>query len=334
MRDLNDLYFFAQVVEHGGFTAAARALGLPKSRLSRRLAHLEDQLGVRLIQRTTRRFALTEVGQDYHRRCLAMLAEAEAADQVIQQVRAAPRGTIRVSCPVKLSQMMLASLLPRFMAENPQVKIHLEVTNRRVDVIEEGFDVALRVRAQRPTEASLTMRMLGESKLVVVASPDLIARQGRPAHPDELVKFDTLGGIPADGRHVWLLSGPDGAEIEAPIAPRLLADDMVVLREAAVAGAGITLLPANMCCEALAAGRLEVLLPDYPPLPGLVYCVFPSRRGLVPAVRRFLDLLAAELPRGLAEYDETIRRRVIAECAAGNRVGAPHDLHVQQNAPP
>ncbi len=321
MRDLNDLYFFAQVVEHGGFTAAARALGLPKSRLSRRLAHLEDQLGIRLIQRTTRRFALTEVGQDYHRRCLAMLAEAEAADAVIQQVRAEPRGTIRVSCPVKISQMMLASLLPRFMAENPQVKVHLEVTNRRVDVIEEGFDVALRVRAQRPSEASLTMRMLGESKLVVVASPDLIARQGRPARPGDLVKFDTLAGVPADGRHVWLLAGPDGAEIEAPIAPRLLADDMVVLREAALAGAGITLLPASMCCEALAAGRLEVLLPDTPPLPGLVYCVFPSRRGLVPAVRRFLDLLAAELPRGLAEYDETIRRRVLAAHAAG--VSAP-----------
>ena len=311
MRDLNDRYFFVQVVEKGGFTAAAKALGLPKSRLSRRVAHLEEQLGVRLIQRTTRRFALTEVGQDYHRRCLAMLAEAEAADEVIHQARAEPRGTIKLSCPVKLSQMILADLVPRYMAENPQVKVHLEVTNRRVDVIEEGFDVALRVRAQRPSEASLTMRMLGESRTVVVASPDLLARHGAPARPDDLRRFATLGGIPADGRHVWFLSGPDGEEIEAPIAPRLLTDDMAVLREAALAGAGITLLPANLCCEQIAAGRLAVVLPDYPPLPGLVYCVFASRRGVVPAVRRFLDLLASELPRRMAAHDAALQHGFI-----------------------
>jgi DNA-binding transcriptional LysR family regulator len=316
MRDLNDLFFFAQVVEKGGFTAAARALGIPKSRLSRRVAQLEERLGVRLMQRTTRRFTLTEVGEVYHRHCLAMLAEAEAAEEAVSHLSERPRGTIRVSCPIKLAQMMLASLLPRFMAAHPEVRVHLEVTNRRVDLIEEGFDVAFRVRAQRPTEASLTLRMLGESKLGVVASPAFIARHGSPRHPDELMRFATLGGCAPDGRHVWYLRGPDGTSVEAALAPRLVTDDMVALREAAVAGIGITLLPLSVCCAELAAGRLKLVLEDWPPLPGLVYCVFPSRRGLVPAVRRFIDFVADELPRTMVEADATIKARALAEAGA------------------
>jgi DNA-binding transcriptional LysR family regulator len=315
MHDLNDLFFFTQVVDKGGFTAASRALGIPKSRLSRRVAQLEERLGVRLMQRTTRRFALTEVGEIYHRHCAAMLAEATAAEEAVSHLSDRPRGTIRVSCPVKLSQMMLASLLPRFMAAHPEVRVHLEVTNRRIDLIEEGIDVAFRVRAQRPTEASLTLRMLGESRLGVVASPDFIARHGSPRHPDELIRFATLGGIAPDGRHLWYLQGPDGATLEAALLPRLVTDDMVVLREAAVAGLGITLLPVNVCCADLAAGRLELVLEDWPPLPGLVYCVFPSRRGLVPAVRRFLDFVADELPRNMEVADAAIKARALAHIA-------------------
>lgn len=316
MRDLNDLFFFAQVVEKGGFTAAARALGIPKSRLSRRVAQLEERLGVRLMQRTTRRLTLTEVGEIYHRHCLAMLAEAEAAEEAVSHLSERPRGTIRVSCPIKLTQMMLASLLPRFMAAYPEVRVHLEVTNRRIDLIEEGFDVAFRVRAQRPTEASLTLRMLGESRVGVVASPGFIARHGAPRHPDELIRFETLGGIAPDGRHVWYLRGPDGATVEAALAPRLVTDDMVALREAAVAGLGVTLLPLNVCCADIAAGRLQLVLEDWPPLPGLIYCVFPSRRGLVPAVRRFIDFVAEELPRNMVETDTTIKACALAEAGA------------------
>jgi len=316
MQDLNDLYFFAQVVEKGGFTAAARALGIPKSRLSRRVAQLEDRLGVRLMQRTTRRITLTEVGELYHRHCLAMLAEAEAAEEAVSQLSGRPRGTIRVSCPIKISQMVLAGLLPRFMTECPEVKVHLEVTNRRIDLIEEGFDVALRVRTRRPTEASLTLRMLGESHTAVVASPGFIAQHGSPGHPDELVRFATLAGTAPDGRHAWSLRAPDGATVEAAVVPRLVTDDMAALREAAIAGHGITLLPLSTCCADIAADRLVRVLVDWPPLPGLVYCVFPSRRGLVPAVRRFIDFIAAELPRSMAESDATIRARATAEMAA------------------
>jgi DNA-binding transcriptional LysR family regulator len=316
MHDLNDLFFFSQVVDKGGFTAAARALGIPKSRLSRRVAQLEERLGVRLMQRTTRRFTLTEVGEIYHRHCTAMLAEADAAEEAVSHLSDRPRGTIRVSCPIKLSQMLLASLLPRFMTECPEVRVHLEVTNRRIDLVEEGFDVAFRVRAQRPTEASLTLRMLGESKLGIVASPDYIARHGQPRHPDELVRFATLGGMAPDGRHLWYLQGSEGATVEAVIAPRLVTDDMLVLREAAVAGHGITLLPINTCCAELAAGTLKLVLEDWPPLPGLFYCVFPSRRGLVPAVRRFIDFVAEQLPRAMHASDEAIKARALVDAGA------------------
>jgi DNA-binding transcriptional LysR family regulator len=323
MHDLNDLFFFAQVVDKGGFTAAARALGIPKSRLSRRVAQLEERLGVRLMQRTTRRFTLTEVGEIYHRHCVAMLGEAEAAEEAVNHLSDRPRGTIRISCPIKVSQMMLASLLPRFMADYPEVRIHLEVTNRRIDLIEEGFDVAFRVRAQRPTEASLTLRMLGESRLGMVASPELIARHGTPSHPDTLIRFPTLSGTAPDGRHVWYLQGPDGTTVEAALAPRLVADDMVVLREAAVAGHGITLLPLSTCCAELATGKLKLVLDDWPPLPGLFYCVFPSRRGLVPAVRRFIDFVAEELPRAVHAADVAIKANAMA--LAGD---SPHDHDV------
>jgi DNA-binding transcriptional LysR family regulator len=322
MHDLNDLFFFSQVVEKGGFTAAARALGIPKSRLSRRVAQLEERLGVRLMQRTTRRFTLTEVGEIYHRHCVAMLAEADAAEQAVSHLSDRPRGTIRVSCPIKLSQMLLASLLPRFMAECPEVRVHLEVTNRRIDLVEEGFDVAFRVRAQRPSEASLTLRMLGESRLAMVAAPAFIARHGSPHHPDALMRFATLGGTAPDGRHVWHLQAPDGATVEATIAPRLVTDDMAVLREAAVAGHGITILPVNTCCAELAAGTLAPVLTDWPPLPGLIYCIFPSRRGLVPAVRRFIDFVAEQLPRAMHASDEAIKARAMEYKGTGAMAAA------------
>src|SRR5688572_17786186 len=149
MQDLNDLYYFVQVVDHGGFAPAARALGLQKSRLSRRMLALEGRLGVRLLNRSSRRFSVTEIGREFYERCVAMLVEAEAAEQVIAEVSAEPRGVIRVSCPIALIGFQFGALVAKFMAENPAVEIHLEATNRRVDVLAEGFDVAIRVQIGR-----------------------------------------------------------------------------------------------------------------------------------------------------------------------------------------
>ena len=160
MQDLNDLYYYAQVVEHGGFAAAARATDVQKSKLSRRIQQLEDRLGVRLLSRSSRRFSVTEIGREYYDRCVAMLVEAEAADQVIAQVRSEPRGVIRVSCPVALINFQLGALFARFLAAYPAVDIHLESTNRRVDVIAEGLDIAIRVRFPPLEPTDLVMHKL------------------------------------------------------------------------------------------------------------------------------------------------------------------------------
>ena len=293
MHDLNDLYFFTQVVDHGGFSAAGRALGLPKSKLSRRVAQLEERLGVRLLQRSSRRFALTEMGQAYYRHCRAMVIEAEAAEEVIEHSQAEPQGSIRISCPVPLAQARLAPIITDFLLAHPKVRIHLEATNRRVDVIEEGFDIALRVRNPPLEDSGLIIKMFEQHQSYLVASPAFLDRHGRPQSPADLAGLPSLAMTRAGDRHSWSLRDADGDEIDVPHQPRLVTDDMVALRHAARVGLGIVQLPRMMVEEDLYHGRLEKTLTAWTPPGGVVHAVFPSRRGLVPAIRMFLDALAA-----------------------------------------
>jgi DNA-binding transcriptional LysR family regulator len=204
MHDLNDLYFFAQVVDHGGFAAAARALGMQRSRLSRRVAALEARLGVRLIQRSSRRFSVTEVGQAFYARCQAMLVEAEAAEAVIAHAAAEPRGLVRMSCPAALLTYRMGPLIAGFMAAYPAVAIHLESTSRRVDVIGEGFDLAIRVREPPLEHSDLVMRKLDESVHRLVASPALVAAHEAPAGPADLAAWPTW----ISARRRATMSGP------------------------------------------------------------------------------------------------------------------------------
>src|ERR1051325_4871915 len=192
LQDLNDLYFFASVVEHGGFSAAGRALGIPKSRLSKRIAQLEDRLGVRLLQRTTRRFVVTEVGERFYSHCRAVLEEARAAQDAVDELRTEPRGVVRVSCPNSLAQTIVAHVLPDFLAQYPKVQVRLQATNRRVDLIGEGVDVAIRVRSKLDTDATLVMRTFGQSRVLIVASPKLLEQSGRPKLPADLSAIPTL----------------------------------------------------------------------------------------------------------------------------------------------
>lgn len=292
MQDLNDLYYYAQVVEHGGFAAAARAIGVPKSKLSRRLALLEGRLGVRLIQRSSRRFAVTEIGREYHARCLAMLIEAEAAEQVVAEVRSEPRGLVRLACPVALLSFQFGALFARFMAEHPGVELELDSTNRRVDVIAERFDVAIRVRTP-PLEASeLMLRRLDESTQCLVAAPALVQRT--LASPADLAGLPGLDLGPAHAEHAWTLAHADGRTARVPFRPRLVTGDMAVLREAALAGVGVVQVPTVMIRADLAEHRLVRVLPEWRPPSGIVHAVFPSRRGLLPSVRALLDFLARE----------------------------------------
>ena len=291
MQDLNDLLYFAEVVDRGGFAAAGRSLGLPKSRLSRRVAELEGRLGVRLLQRTTRKLSLTAIGQQYHRHCVAMREDALAADEAIAQAQTEPRGTIRIACPVTLAQTTLGPLLPQFLARYPLVSVDMRVSNRAVDLVEEGFDVALRVRSTLDDSGSLVVKNFGASQSQLVASPGQLARQGTPGTLAELGRLDTVSMSATDGRTAWQLQDPQGAVQSFQHQPRYVADDLLTLQLAVLAGTGIGLLPDYMCHDEIRAGRLVALLPGWAPRPGIFHAVFPSRRGLIPAVRRFLDFL-------------------------------------------
>jgi len=295
LQPLEEFYYFAQVVEHGGYARAARALGIPKSRLSRQVAALETKLNVRLLQRSTRRFSVTDIGRDVHRHAIAMLAEADAAMQVVEFARAEPRGVIRVSCPTAMGQSMLAGILPEFLEKYPAVRLQMHVSNRRVDVLHEGFDIALRVRTHPTGEDGLVMRTLGEACERLVASPQYLDRVGRPTEPAKVAELDTLAFDTEADRQTWELRGPDNQVQRIEIAPRLFCHDFVVLRAAVLAGVGITRLPESVVRADLSAGKLERVLPEWNTPLGVVHLVFPTRRGLLPAVRVLIDFLASKL---------------------------------------
>lgn len=295
MDDLNDLYYFAQVVEHGGFAAAGRALNMPKSKLSRRIALLEERLGVRLLQRSPRHFSVTELGQEYQRHCQAMLVEAQAAREAIERTRSQPQGLVRMSCPTTLLQYRVANLLSRFMLEYPKVQVQLEATNRRVDVLGEGLDLALRVRFPPLESSDLVMRVLADSPQRLVASPEFMQGRELPLLPADLSGLPSLDwGPPRE--HSWCLEGPAGATAEVRHRPRLISDDMSALRRAALYGVGVVQLPCMVVERDLAAGRLLDIIPHWAPRGGMVHAVFPSRRGLLPSVRSLIDFLAEQMP--------------------------------------
>jgi DNA-binding transcriptional LysR family regulator len=299
-QDLNDLYFFAQVVEKGGFAPAGRALGIPKSRLSRRIALLEERLGVRLLQRSSRRFTVTDIGQVYLRHCQAMLAEAQAAQEAIDHIQSEPRGQVRVSCPVTLAQTLMAGVTAEFMLAYPQVSVFMDVTNRRVDVIEEGFDVALRVRSVIES-SNLVMRSFGLDRLSLLACPALLERVGIPATPDDLARFPSMSMPMRDGRYTWTLHNAADEACTVEHTPRLIADDLLLLREAAIGSVGLAALPEYLCRDALLNGRLVRALPQWTFPRSNVHAVFASRRGMLPAVRCFIDFLAQRLPAVVSE---------------------------------
>lgn len=301
MNDLNDMLYFAEVAERGGFSAAARALGLPKQRLSRRVAELEARLGVRLLQRTTRKLSLTAIGEQYLRHCQAVRDESQAADEVVAQARREPTGLVRLSCPVTLAQTVVGPMLPRFLERHPRVRVAMEVSNRVVDVVEEGVDLALRVRPSVGDGGRLVVRVLGRSRALLVGSPLQLQRQGWPDGPAALSALDTVAMSGADAPAVWPLSGPEGRTHRHEHQPRYVADDLVSLKFAVVAGVGIAPLPDYLCEAERRAGTLVEVLPGWEPAAGIVHAVFASRRGMVPAVRALLDFLVAEWASGSAE---------------------------------
>jgi DNA-binding transcriptional LysR family regulator len=292
VQDLNNLYFFAKVVDFGSYTAAAKALGLQTSKLSRRIAALEGELGVRLINRTTRRLSLTEAGKTFHRHCVALLDEAQAAKDAMGQLLASPQGVVRISCPTGLLQSGVADILARFLAEHPRVQIVLDATNRRVDVVDEGIDIAIRVRKPPLEDSALAMRAFGPDEVILVASPKLITAHGKPQTLEDIARMPTLSMERADLRSTWRFLGNNGDVAELAHSPRLCTDDLFTLRRAALQGIGAALVPHLLVANDLENGALVRLLPSLKVHIGIMHAVFPSRRGMVPAVRGLLDLLS------------------------------------------
>jgi DNA-binding transcriptional LysR family regulator len=295
MQPLDEFYYFAKVVEFGGYAKAARALRIPKSRLSRHVSSLESRLNVRLVNRSTRKFVVTEVGQEVFRHASAMLAEADAALEAVEVARAAPRGIVRASCPVSLAQTAFTEILPEFIARYPSVRVLLHSTNRRVDVLNEGIDVAFRVRTQPTGEDGLVMRKFRDVSEFVVASPAYLDRVGRPERPEQLPALETLGYDETENQ-TWELFDANYNARRVELKPRLVCHDFVLLKAAVLGGMGIALLPESVVRADLANGTLERVLPAWNLPQGIFHVVFPTRRGLRPAVRAFIDFAAERLP--------------------------------------
>lgn len=294
MQDLNDLRYFAVVVEQGGFAAAARKLGLPRSRLSRRIGLLEESLGVRLIQRTTRQFAVTDLGRDFYRHCTAMMLEAEAAIDAVERMRAEPQGLVRLSCPASVIYFQVGPMIARLMARYPKLEVQMESTNRSVDVVREGFDLAIRVRFPPLEDSDLVIRKLADSPQLLAASPALLAQFAPIETPADLEALPSLAWGAEESDFHWRLRGPGGEQVAIPRRPRFATEDMEALRLAAIEGNGVCQFPVFVARDDIRAGRLVHVLPDWAPRTGIIHAAFPSRRGLLPSVRATLDFLADE----------------------------------------
>ncbi len=273
-------------------------MGIQTSSLSRRLQALEERLGVRLLQRSTRRISVTDIGQRYLQHCVALIAEAQAAQDTIEHTRAVPQGLLRLSCPVAMLQNGVGEIVSRYLADHPLVEIQVEATNRRVEVIEEGFDIALRVRSPPLEDSGLVVRVLGQARATLVASGALIAQHGKPVVPDDLDRFPSMGFGWINGRHSWVFITPSGKTLVKHHIPRLMVDDFNTLRRAALDGVGVVNLPRYVVQAELDAGTLTEILADHAGADGIAHAVFPSRRGLVPAVRGLIDALAEGFAKG------------------------------------
>ncbi|MCW4115519.1 LysR family transcriptional regulator [Aurantimonas sp. MSK8Z-1] len=306
MRNLDDFLYFEAVVRHGGFGAASRALNIAKSNLSRRIKDLETRLGVRLIERSTHHFSVTEIGNIFYRHCQVALAEIEAAEEAAMFLTGEARGLVRASCPPGLPMNTLAAALPSFLRDHPHVRVQLTVAMRRVDIIEERIDVAIRVRSRLDTDNELVAKQLGVIRTSLVASPDFIAEHGEPQFPHDLVRLPTLGGDDFHAEETWVLNGPTGRQETVRHVPLVASNSLSVVLQQACDGLGVALLPELLSAPALRSGRLRRVLPDWSADEGILHLVFTSRRGMLPAVRAFIDFASDALRTAMTDYEECL----------------------------
>lgn len=303
MENLNDLAYFVAVVDHGGFSAAARATGLDKTRLSRRVAMLEGRLGVRLLQRNTRHIALTDAGERFFVQAQALVEGARSALDSVADLRREPAGTVRLSCPQVMAQSYLAPILPGYLATYPKVKLELDASDRQVDLLRERFDLALRAHILIEDTTELVAKRLGDARRVLVASPSFLDAVGRPSTPQALSAMNTFSrpGDVHDGQARWTLADPSGQTVVVPHAPRLSTDDSRLQLQAAVHGIGIALLPEPIVSASVRSGALEIVLPQWSAEPHVIHLLYPSPRGMLPSVRSLIDYLTVHMPACIQE---------------------------------
>jgi DNA-binding transcriptional LysR family regulator len=286
--DLDEILVFTRVVQKNSFSAAARALGMPKSTVSRKLAELEARIGARLLQRTTRSVALTDIGRVYYEHCVRIVADVEEAALAVARLQSTPRGLVRVSVPLALS--MLGPIIAEYLQRYPDVRVDMLCTDRRVDLVEERFDLAL--RAGSTPDSSVIARRLGQIRRRLVAAPAVLKKLGKPRDLAELETRPCLVFAPEGG--TWdLRRGPKRGSVT--VLPRLVVNDYEMLRAVARAGFGIALLPEHLCAEDLREGRLVPVLEGWaaPEVP--VFALYPSARHLSPTVMALLDLVRERL---------------------------------------
>jgi DNA-binding transcriptional LysR family regulator len=302
MLDFNDFFYLVQVVDRGGFTAAGRTLRIPKSTLSHRIQQLEANLGVRLLNRTSRRFGMTDAGEEFYRHAVLMLREAELAETAIRHRLTEPTGTVRCTAAVATMQFAMRDLVPDFLRRYPKVRLVAHATDENVDIVGENYDVAIRAHSDPLPDSTLVQRTLVPAPWLLFAGSAYLDTCEEPQSPKDLQKHASLFMMRREIAPVWRLSHASKARADVVIrlTPRLLSDDMIGLKQAAIAGLGIVALPGYVCREDVRAGALRRVLPAWLAGDSTITALIPYRQGLLPSVRVFIDHLATELPKAVA----------------------------------
>jgi len=299
--DLNDFFLLVQVVDRGGFTAAGRTLRMPKSTLSHRIQQLETRLGVRLLNRTSRRFGMTDAGQEFYRHAVAMLREAEQAETAIRHRLSEPTGIVRCTAGVATMQFAMREIVADFLVRYPKVNVVAHATDQYVDIVGENYDVAVRAHSEPLPDSTLVQRTLAPAPWFLFAGSRYLDADEAPQTPQDLQKRPSLFMMRTGVAPVWRLRHSSKAknEVVLPLTPRLLSDDMIALKQAAIAGLGVVALPGYVCREDVRSGALRRVLPTWLAGDSTFTALIPYRQGLLPSVRVFVDYLVAELPKAV-----------------------------------
>lgn len=293
MESLSDITVFVQVVNSGSFTATAERLGLSKSVVSKYVTRLENQLRARLLNRTTRRLSLTEVGRVFYARSLRGLQEIEDAKAEVSRLQGEPRGTLRLNAPMSFGVLHIAPAIPDFLSQYPDLSVDMNLDDRIVDVVEEGFDVSVRI-SELP-DSSLVARRVGPCRHAVVAAPSYLERFGTPRTPSDLRDHNIITYRYQQSAGEWHFRSPDDKPVSVPVSGPVQMNNSLAIREALLGGVGITRTPTFVVGRDIQEGRLIPILRDYRALEVSIYLVYPERRHLSPKVRAFVDFITARI---------------------------------------